>query len=174
MQDPVAPADAVTAGFLQSLALAVVDAYDRMMPLLGDTARPLAASVQGHHREHADALAKQAGTSAATVPNVSLTYVLVARLQAVADERGALAFAAAVENEMAGTYAFAFTTLTSPDVVRLVATILPVVSGHSAILGSSAGLTTVALFPNGALQSTIVGDGSDLTLGFDPLSFPVG
>jgi hypothetical protein len=173
-QDPIAPEDAVTAGFLQSIALAVADAYDKVMPLLGDTTKPTAASFQGHHKEHADALAKRAGTSAATVPNAALTLVLAARLQAVSDERGALAFASALENQVTGTYAFTFTTLTSPDVIHLAATILPVVSGHAAILGSSAGLTTNAMFPNGALQSTTVADGSDTTLGFDPLSFPAG
>jgi hypothetical protein len=59
-------------------------------------------------------------------------------------------------------------------VIHLVATILPVIAGHSVIVGAAIGLPTTALFPNGALEGTAVGDGSDLKLGFDPASFPVG
>ena len=99
--------------------------------------------------------------------------MLAARLQSVADERGALTFAFGLENQVTATYAFTLSTLTSPDVIHLVATILTVVSGHAGILGSTAGLTTTELFLNGALQGATVGDGSDTKLGFDPASFPV-
>ena len=172
-RDPVTPADATLAGFLQSIALAVADVYDKVTPLLSDTTKPIAAMFQTHHRDHAAALAAQAGTSAATLPNQALTLVLGARLQAVADERAALTFAFAVEHQVTATYAYSFSTLTSPDVIRLVATILTVVSGHAGVLGSTAGLTTTALFLDGALQGATVGDGSDENLGFDPASFPV-
>ena len=170
--EQVTPADALVAGFLQSIALAVVDAYDKVAPLLSDTTRPTAVTFQNHHREHAAALAALAGTAAATHPNQALTLVLTARFQGVADERGALSFASALENQVTATYAFTLNTLTSPDVIRLVATILAVVSGQAGVLGASAGLTTTTLFPNGALVGATVGDGSDLTLGFDPVSFP--
>lgn len=170
--EPVTPADAIVAGFLQSIALAVADGYDKVTPFLSDTTKPMAAKFQAHHKEYAGALATQAGTSAATVPNQALTLVLTARLQGVSDEQGALTFAFDFENQVTETYAFTLTTLTSPDVIHLVATILTVVSGHAVILGSSAGLTTTALFPNGAMEGTTVGDGSDTKLGFDPASFP--
>lgn len=165
-------ADASTAGFLQSVALAVVNAYDKVTPLLSDTTKPIATKFQAHHREHADALAKQAGVSAAKLANPALELVLAARLQSVVDERGALTFASSLENDVAETYAFTLGALTGPDAIHLVATILPVVTGHSLVLGSSAGLTSTALFPNGAIEGTTVGDGSDLKLGFDPVSFP--
>jgi hypothetical protein len=168
----VTPADAMVAGFLHSIALAVVDFYDKIAPFLTDTAQPIAATFQNHHREHVAALAAQAGASAATVPNQALTLVLAARLQGVTDERGALTAAFGLEHQLTETYAFTFTTLTGPDAIQLVATILTVVSGHAGILGSSAGLPATALFPNGALVGATVGDGSDPQLGFDPASFP--
>ena len=168
----VTPADAMVAGFLHSITLAVVDVYDKVMPFLSDTTKPSAATFQNHHKEYAAALAARAGASAATVPNQALTLVLTARMQDVADERGALNVAFGLEHQVTETYAFALTTLTSPDVIHLVATILTVVSGQAGILGSSAGLATTALFPNGALVGATVGDGSDLQLGFDPASFP--
>jgi hypothetical protein len=172
-QDPVTPGDTALAGFLQSIALAVADAYDKVAPLLSDTTKPIAATFQNHHKEHAVALAALAGTAAATVPNQALMLVLATRLEGVADERGALTFAFGLEHQVTETYAFTLTTVTSPVVTRLVATILPVVSGHTGILGSSAGLTITALFSAGALEGATVGDGSDGNLGFDPASFPV-
>ncbi|MEY2458823.1 MAG: hypothetical protein QOG30_653 [Acidimicrobiaceae bacterium] len=172
-QDPVTPADATLAGFLQSIALAVADVYDKVIALLGDSTKPMATTFQNHHKEHAVALAIQAGSASATLPNQALTLVLAARLQTVTDERGALTFAFGVEHQVTATYASTFNTLTSPDVVRLVATILTTVSGHAGALGSSAGLTPTAVFPDGALQGATVGDGSDPKLGFDPASFPV-
>jgi hypothetical protein len=171
--EPITPQDAALAGFLQSIALAVADAYDKVTPFLSDTARPIAVLFQKHHKEHALALGPPAGTAAATVPNQALTLVLAARLQGVADERGAFAFAFALEHQVTKTSAFTFTALTNPDLIHLVATIITVVSGHAGILGSSAGLTTTTLFPSGALEGTTVGDGSDSNLGFDPASFPV-
>jgi hypothetical protein len=168
------PADAALAGYLQSIELAVVDAYDKLAALLSDATKPTMAAFQAHHKEYADALAKQAGTSAVSGPNITLTFILTARVGGVTDEKGALELAFGVENQVAETYAFSLTTLASPDVIHLVATILPVVAGHAAVLGSSVGLTTAVLFPNGALEGTVVGDGSDTKLGYDPASFPVG
>lgn len=168
------PADAVLAGYLQSLELAVVDAYDKLGGFLTDTTKPTVAAFQEHHKEYAAALGKAAGTSAVVGPNTPLAFVLLARLGAVNDERAALTLASNVENQMAETYAFSLTSLATVDLIHLVATILPVVAGHAVILGSAIGLPTTALFPNGALEGTAVGDGSDLKLGFDPASFPVG
>ena len=172
--DTITPPDAATAAFMQSIALAVADAYDKATPFFSDTTRPIATSFAAHHRDHAAALAKQAGTAAATVPNQALTLVLTARLQNVADERAALSFAFDVENQVSATSEFTLTKLTSTDVIHLVATIITIVAGHAAILASSAGITTTSVFPNGATETTSVGDGSNLEFGFDPTSFPPG
>ena len=168
------PADAALAAFLQSIELAVTDEYDKLAGFLSDTTKPTVAAFQAHHKEYANALAKQAGTSAVAGPNITLTFILGARAGSVTDEKGALSMALDVENQVAETYAFSLTTLTSVELIHLVATILPVVTGHAAVLGSSIGLTTAALFPNGALEGTTVGDGSDPKLGYDPASFPIG
>lgn len=172
-QVPTAPADATLAGYLQSIELAVADAYDKIIGFLGEAAKPTATTFQGHHRAYADALAKQAGASAAPGPNPTLGFILGVRLLDVTDEIGALTLASAIEDQVAQTQAFAFTTLTTPAVIHLVATILPMITAHAAILGASAGLATAALFPNGALEGTAIGDGSDSKVGFDPASFPV-
>jgi hypothetical protein len=174
--ETVTPADAALAAFIQSVELAAVDAYDKLLPLLGDTTKPVALKFQAHHREYTDALAKQAGGSAVKVPNQTLTLVLAARLQGVADEKGALMFAFGLENQITATYAFTLTTLTSPDVVGVTATILPVLAAHAAALGSLAGLPLAAAFPNGPFEGTAVAgaENPDFKLGFDPLSFPVG
>src|SRR5204863_412669 len=97
-------------------------------------------------RDHAAALAKLAGTSAATGPNQTLVAVLAGRLQNVVDERGAFAFAFDLENQVVATYGFTLTTLTSVDVIHLVATIVTVVAGHAAVVGTSAGINTNSLF----------------------------
>jgi hypothetical protein len=176
MTEPVTPADATLSGFLQSIELAAVTAYDTVLTFLAEASKPAATKFQIHHREYANILATQAGASAATVANQTLTLVLASRLQKVTDERGALTFAFGLENQLAETYAFAFTTLTSSDVIRATAVILPIVSGHAAALASLAGLSTAIVFPNGPFEGSAVAgpENTDLKLGFDPATFPVG
>jgi len=169
----VTPKDATLAAFVQSIALAAADAYDKAAPFLSDTSKPTATVFASHHRDHAAALAKLAGTSAATVPNQTLVAVLAGRLQNVVDERSAFAFAFDLENQVVATYGFTLTTLTSVDVIHLVATILTVVAGHAAVVGTSAGINTNSLFPTGAMESTTVADGADTKAGFDPTLYPV-
>ena len=169
----ITPQDATLAAFAQSIALAAADVYDKAAPLLSETAKPTATAFALHHRDHAAALAKLAGAVAATVANQTLTAVLAGRLQAVVDERGALTFAFDLENQVAATYEFMLTTLTSSDVIQLVATIVPVIAGQAAIAGSSAGVATSALFPNGALEASTVADGANTKVGFDPALYPV-
>jgi hypothetical protein len=174
--EPVTPADATLSGFLQSIELAIVDAYEKVLPLLSDESKAAIMIFQRHHTDYATALESLAGPSAAKAPNATLGLVLIARLQPVTDEKSALTFAFGVENQLAETYGFAFATLTSPDVIRLAATTLPVVAGHAAIIGSLAGLTTASIFPNGPFEGTALSgtDNADTRLGFDPTAFPVG
>lgn len=169
----ITPQDATLAAFVQSIALAAADAYDKAMPLLSDTTKPTATAFAAHHRDHAAALAKLAGAVAATVPNQTLAAVLAGRLQTVVDERGALTFAFDMSNQVAATYEFTLTTLTSTDVIHLVATILTVVTGHAAVAGSAAGVATSTMFPNGPLEAATVSDGANTKAGFDPALYPV-
>lgn len=175
MPDPVAPPDAALAGFLQSVERTTIEAYDKVLPLLSESNKTLGTKFQGHHRDYADALGKLAGASAADHTNKTLSLVLAARLQSMSDERSALTSISAVENELVATYGFVFSTTASPDLVKLVATILPVLSTHAATLASLASVPTAAVFPNGAFETTTVAgvDTADASAGFDPAAFPV-
>lgn len=175
--DPIPLADAGLVVFLESVERAIADAYDRVLPLLGDSAKAVATRLQAHHRDYVDALAKLAGGgSAGSRPNQTLVLVLTARLQSATDERSALTVTAGIENQLAETYAFAFTTITSPDVVDLLATILPVVSSHAATLAALAVLPTATVFPSGPFEGTAVAgtDNTQANAGFDPAAFPTG
>lgn len=174
--DAVTPADLALVGYLQSIERAVADFYDNVLPLLTDATRPVAAKMQAHHKDYIDALGKLAGPSAVKVANPALSFVLAARVPSMVDERTALTVTAGVENQLAETYAFAFTSLTSPDALKLPATILPVVSAHAATLAGLAVLPTAAVFPNGPFEGTAVAgtDYSSINAGFDPAAFPVG
>jgi hypothetical protein len=173
--DVVITPDADLCAFMQSVELAVVDAYDRLAQLIGDDRKPMVASFQSHHNDYATALGALTSTASAPAhgPNQALQLVLTARLQSVSDQRGAFNFGFELENDVVTTYSFVLTTVMSPDVVRLVSTIVPVVSAQATVFGTLTGLPTSGLFPGGAFESTTVGDGSDVKLGFDPASFPV-
>lgn len=173
--DVVVTPDADLCAFMQSIELAVVDAYDHLAPLIGDDRKPMVASFQSHHKDCAAALGALTSTASAAAhgPNQTLALVLAGRLQAVSDQRGAFSFGFELENDIAATYSYVLTTVTSPDVIRLVCTIVPVVSGQAAVFGTLTGLPTSGLFPNGPFEGTAVGNGSDANLGFDPASFPV-
>jgi hypothetical protein len=162
------------AAYLQSIELTAVDMYGRLSTLVGEPERQTMSTFAQHHTAYADALQHLAGPTAVTAANPRLTLVLIARLQTATDESAALAFAFGLENQIAATYGFASTTATSPDLVRTIATVVPTTAGRSAVLGALANLSTPLLFPNGPVEGSTVGDGSDVRLGFDPTTFPVG
>ena len=175
-EGPIEPPDLALVVFLQSVERSVVDAYDRVLPLLGDSAKPAVVKVQAHHKDYVDALGKLPGTAAVPTANQTLAFVLAARLQAMTDEKSALTVAFGIENQLSETYGFAFTTVTSPDVVNLLATLMPVVSTHAAALAGLAVLPTASAFPNGPFEGTTVAgaENTDAKAGFDPAAFPVG
>ena len=176
MTEPIAPAEVAMVAYLQSIERAIVDAYDTVLPSLGDSTKPVATKLQTHHKDYVDALGQLAGAAAVSAPNQTLALVLAARLQTTQDEKPALTVAAGIENQLAETYAFVFTSITSPDVVKLLATILPVISSHAAALAALAILPTASVFPNGPFEGTSVAgiDSTDFGAGFDPAAFPIG
>src|SRR5581483_2137788 len=141
-----------------------------------DTTKPATTHFQTQHRDHADALAKRAGAAPAKGANATLALVLASRLTSATDERSALTVALGVENQLTETYVAAFGTVTSPDVVRLLATIVPVAASRAAALASLLGAATSAALPNGALEGTTLAgtDNTDIKLGFDPAAFAAG
>ena len=174
--EPVTPADVAMVVYLQSIERAIGDAYDKVLPLLGESSRPLATKLQAHHKDYVDALGALAGPAAVGTANQTLSLVLAFRLQNITDEKSALTATAGIENQLTETYALAFTTVTSPDVVKLLATVLPVISSHAAALAALAILPTASVFPNGPFEGTAVAgtDNTDVSLGFDPAAFLVG
>lgn len=174
---PIPPADAGLVVFLETVERAIIDVYDRLMPLLGDSAKSVASKLQTHHKDYVDALDKlSGGAPAGSKANQTLAFVLAARLQSATDEKSSLTVTAGIENQLAETYAFAFTTITSPDVIDLLATILPMVATHAATLSALAVLPTATVFPNGPFEGTAVAgtDNTQANAGFDPAAFPTG
>ena len=174
--EPIEPPDLALVVFLQSVERSVVDAYDHVLPLLGDTVKPAVATIQTHHKDYVGALGKLAGPAAVPVANQTLSFLLGARLQSMTDEKSALTVASSIENQLAATYGFAFTTIASADVVKLLATIMTMVSTHGAVLAGLAVLPTASAFPNGPFEGTTVAgtENTDAKAGFDPAAFPVG
>jgi hypothetical protein len=174
--EPIEPPDLVLIVFLQTVERSVVDAYDQVLALLGDAAKSAVTKMQAHHKDYVDALGKLAGAAAVPGANQTLSFLLGARLQTMTDEKSALTVASSIENQLAATYGFAFTTITSPDVVKLLATIMSVVSTHAAALAGLAVLPTASAFPNGPFEGTTVAgtENTDAKAGFDPAAFPVG
>lgn len=169
MPQPLSPADVALAAFLQSVELTVSDIY---APFFDAAVTPL-STIGEHHTKYASELGKLAGASAVHSPNQMLSAALSARLQAAADDTARMTFLFGMENQLAATYAFAATTATGDDLVHLISTIMPMCASRSALLGTLAKLSTPLLFPNGPVEGSIVGDGTDVRLGFDPALFPV-
>ena len=175
--EPIPPGDVSLLVYLASVERAIAGAYDTILPALGDASKVIASKLQAHHQQYIDTLSKLAGTGASGPSgNPTLSLVLAARVQNMPDERSALTVASGIENQLASTYAFAFTNITSIDVAKVLATILPVVSMHAATLAALAILPTATAFPNGPFEDTAVAgtDYSETRAGFDPAAFPVG
>jgi rubrerythrin len=169
-----AAGDQDIAAFAQSVELAAVAAYDAAAPVLTDATKPVALKFQGHHKDHASAFGQLAGSKATNKANSALVAALTPTLQGITDEKGALTFAFGLENQAAETYAFALTVLTTADIFKQMASILPIEAEHAAVLGAALGMTPDAIFINGAFENASVGDGTDIKKGIDPGMFPVG
>ena len=93
---------------------------------------------QVHHQSHADALnavLKDAGQPAYTDPNAYLfTNVVAPKLPSLTTQEAVVAFALDVENIAAGTYAYATTLLSTPQLRAALASIGGVESRHATAL----------------------------------------
>ena len=177
--EPVPPGDLSLVVYLASVEREITKAYDTILPALGDASKAVATTLQSHHAQYVDALSELAGSGAGgsgSLGNPTLSLVLAARLQHMSDEKSALTVASGIENQLASTYAYAFTNITSVDVAKVLATILPVVSMHTATLAALAVLPTATVFPNGPFEDTSIAgtEYSETRAGFDPAAFPVG
>jgi hypothetical protein len=167
------PFDTDYAAFAESLELAMVALYNATLLKLTGENVATAARFRDHHQQHAQAYASLAAGKAKGVPNNTLVFIKTPDAQALTDEPSALSFLVTLENQMAETYAYGLSLLTSPDVYGRVITTLPVESEHAAVLGTVADLSPQALFITGPFENASVGDGSDPRRGFDMATFPV-
>ena len=169
-----APFDSDYVAFAESIELAMVALYNgTLLKLTGENVAT-AARFRDHHQAHAQAYAALAAGKAKGAPNATLLYAKAPAAAAAVDENSALSFLVALENQMAETYAYGLTLLTTPDIYRRVVTTLPVESEHAAVLGTILQLGPADLFITGPFENASVGDGSDERRGFDMALFPVG
>lgn len=164
--------DTKIAGYAQGVELAAVEAYKAAAGVLSAATKPVGELFARHHQEHADAFGSVAGADKASGPNQKLLAAVKPQLDAIRDEKGALAFARVLENQAAYTYAAALTLLQDKSFAAATATILPIESQHATVLSIALGMTDPgSLFPTGAFESAALGDGSDPKAGLDPAKF---
>lgn len=169
-----APADLDFAAWAESLELALVTLYNETVLKLTGENVATASRFRDHHQEHAQAYAALAGAKATGKPNNVLLFTTGGAVQALTDQPSVLNFLMGLENQMAETYAYWLTLLTTPDVYQRVVTTLPIESGHAAVLGATMGSSMETLFITGAFENASVGDGTDQRRGFDAALFPGG
>jgi hypothetical protein len=175
--------DTVIAGYAQSVELAAVAAYTAAAPALKGDPLAVATLFAGHHQQHADAFGKVAGKDARPEANPKLVAAVTPTLTTVADgvkagkagsaalTTAVLEFARGLENQAAYTYAAALTALTDPAYAAATSTILPIEAQHATVLAIALGKGFDDMFPTGAFESAVFGDGTDLKAGFDPAVF---
>lgn len=150
--------------FAESVELALVAAYEAIIPLLSDELVPVAEICLGHHRQHARAMAELAGDVATGEPDPVLLEALAPQLAELAGSGSALRFAKDLEERVVATYVAAMGRLEQAEAFELTATITPVEASHAVMLAELVDGTTEDLFPTGAFEP------ADPLLGFDPAS----
>lgn len=168
------PFDTDYAAWAESIELATVALYNEVLLKLTGENVATAARFRDHHQAHAQAYASLAAGKAKGAPNSALIYVQTPALQGAADEATALTSLVALENQMAETYAYGLTLVSTPDVYDRMVTTLPVESEHAAVLGTILQLGPPELFVTGPFENASVGDGTDPRRGFDMATFPLG
>jgi hypothetical protein len=165
--------DTDIAVYAESIELAAVAVYQMAGAALGEL-RAIGDLFGSHHRDHADAFGSLAGGAATKKANSALVTAVTPMLSAVKSQADALTLAFVIENQAAATYAFALTSLSMPAAIAGTATILPVEAAHAAILGAALGKPVADLFPNGAFESSSVGEAGNAKTGLDPAKYPTG
>jgi hypothetical protein len=169
---PTAPAQQLAvdafAGFAAGVELALVTAYDSLLDRVGEEVGPLLETYRAHHREHAELLARAAGSSAPQEPDAAVVSSLEPRIADLAGQAAALVLARELEDRMAATYAHALTRLEDRAAAGEVASVLAVEAAHGAALGVLVEDGLDARFPDGAFETT------DQGRGFDPAAVPPG
>lgn len=159
--------DGSFAAFAESVELAMVQAYGPVVDLSSEGLRPLVETHRRHHADHAETCAGLAGREAKGRANATLDEVLGASVAELSGQGEALAFARALEDQMAATYAYATTLLADAEAAGVVASILAVEASHATTLRTVLDEPVGASFPDGAF------DTADIARGFAPEAFPL-
>jgi hypothetical protein len=154
------------ASFAESVELSLVGAYDVIVERTSEQLRPLVDTYRRHHADHAEACAELAGADAGGEPNAALSELLAPSLAALSGQGEALAFARALEDQVAATYAYAATSLDDPQAAGTVTSIMAVEASHAASLRALLDEPVEASFPDGPFDTT------DIARGFSPDAFP--
>jgi len=140
--------DPALAAYDQGVELAVAAAYQRALPLLTTPARAeLVSTLARHHAAHAATLGGLAGTKAVSGPSLSFAAALATMVAALRTEAEVLQLASVLEGELAATHQYLLENLRTGPARRAVATMLPVESGHAAVLGVTLGEPVVDVVP---------------------------
>lgn len=157
--------DAELLGWLASIELAVVAAYDSIIDRADDEVRPTLEANRDHHRDHAAGFAELAGSGRPRA-NVALVDVLTLTVEELTGPRAALELAAALEDQLAATHGFVLAQVDDPEAAGDVASVVAVECAHSAVLRLLLDDGAESWFPDGAFQN------ADIARGFSPEAFP--
>lgn len=135
VEPSVSGSDLTVVQFAQTVELAVVELYGTMIDggklpnSLSETARVF----KGHHQDHADALAKLAGSDAPNTANAKLLAELNPKVAAASTAKDLAQIAYGVEDGAASTYLYALGVLQEWDVAGAASSILPVEAQHAIV-----------------------------------------
>ena len=154
--------DAGVAAVAESIELALVAAYEAIIPILSRELVPVAETHLSHHREHADSFAEVAGDAATGEADAAVLAAITPALEQLAGSGISLRFVKDLEERAVATYVAALATVDDTPTIALLATIAPVEASHAVTLADLVDAGLDASFPTGAFEAT------DPALGFGP------
>jgi hypothetical protein len=142
--------DLAILGFAQSVELAAVAAYGAAAATgkISSDVLAVAVTFQGHHREHAQAIAGLAGSAAPGKPNQKLLAEFGPKIAAAGTEKALLEIAYTLEMAAAATYAKVVELFKSADAVHKVVAIGPIEARHAVVLGTVLGKSLAEMIPS--------------------------
>jgi hypothetical protein len=135
VEPTVTGGDLTVVQFAQTVELAAVAAYGavinsgKLTNALAETARVFAT----HHQDHADALAKLAGSDAPNVANAKLVTELTPKIAAITTAKEAAQQLYNIEDGATATYAYALGVLQQWEAAGPVSTIMPIEGQHAIV-----------------------------------------
>lgn len=162
-------ADATVIGFVESLAQVAIAVYDVVAEraLLSADLATVATIYQGHHREHAEALAALDPGAVGGAPNATLFAELQPGLAELADQGGAVSFLGTLERRLAATQAQVLATVTDADAITTIGAAAPIAAAHATVWSMTLGSPPGDAVPPDAVFA-------DPATGYDQAIYGVG